>query len=103
MLPVVWKSGFSPAGEALRQPIVLLTLAFLSFLASAACFATWNIAVKRLGAIKTSVYIYLSPVVTIVCAALVLHEHMAVQAFFGTVLVFLGLLVSEGRLMRKGG
>lgn len=103
MIPVVWKSGFSPEVQALRQPAILFTLAFLSFLASAACFATWNTAVKRLGAVKTSVYIYLSPVVTIVCAALVLHEHMAAQAILGTIFVFAGLLVSEGRLMRRGG
>ena len=33
-------------------------------LASAACFATWNFAVKHLGAVVTSTYIYLVPALT---------------------------------------
>lgn len=98
MLPVAWKMGFSPSLDAFKQPSILLTLAFLSFLASAACFVTWNTAVKKLGAIKTSVYIYLSPVITILCAAIVLHERMSARSGLGTVLVLLGLVVSENRL-----
>ena len=98
MIPVVAKMGFRPPVTAFKRPEVLLMLAFLSFLASAACFVTWNIAVKRLGAVKTSVYIYLSPVITIVCAALVLHERMQASMFIGTALVFFGLVISEGRL-----
>ena len=98
MIPVVAKMGFRPPVTAFKRPEVLLMLAFLSFLASAACFVTWNTAVKRLGAVKTSVYIYLSPVITIVCAALVLHERMQASMFIGTALVFFGLVISEGRL-----
>ena len=101
MIPVAVKMGFAPSVMAFKRPEVLLMLAFLSFLASAACFVTWNTAVKRLGAVKTSVYIYLSPVITIVCAALVLHERMEIRAFSGTVLVFLGLVISEGRLLTR--
>ena len=33
--------------------------------ASALCFVTWNLAVKILGAVKTSAYIYLVPVITV--------------------------------------
>lgn len=98
MIPVVAKMGSRPPVTAFKRPEVLLMLAFLSFLASAACFVTWNTAVKRLGAVKTSVYIYLSPVITIVCAALVLHERMQASMFIGTALVFFGLVISEGRL-----
>ncbi len=98
MIPVVAKMGFRPPVTAFKRPEVLLMLAFLSFLASAACFVTWNTAVKRLGAVKTSVYIYLSPVITIVCATLVLHERMQASMFIGTALVFFGLVISEGRL-----
>lgn len=98
MIPVVAKMGFRPPVTAFKRPEVLLMLTFLSFLASAACFVTWNTAVKRLGAVKTSVYIYLSPVITIVCAALVLHERMQARMFIGTALVFFGLVISEGRL-----
>lgn len=98
MLPVAWGMGFAPSLSALVQPINFLNLAFLSFGASALCFVTWNTAVKRLGAVRACVYIYLSPVVTVICAALVLSEHMSPRALFGAVLVILGLVLSEGRL-----
>ena len=39
------------------------------------CFVTWNMAVERIGAIKTSVYIYLNPVITVVSSILILHER----------------------------
>lgn len=103
MIPISMIMGFSPKLEILIQPKILATLIFLSFLASAICFVSWNYAVKRLGAIRTSVYIYLSPVITIVCAAIVLHERITLQAAFGVLLVITGLVVSEGRLaVRKG-
>lgn len=47
---------------------------FLGIGASALCFVTWNFAVKLLGAVKTSVYIYLVPVITIITSAIILHE-----------------------------
>ena len=60
---------------------------------------TWNVAVKVLGAVKTSVYIYLVPVVTVVTSILILHEKLTIVSLVGTVLTLLGLIVSE----RRGG
>ena len=51
-------------------------LLFLGLLASATCFVTWNRAVFLLGPVKTSAYIYATPVITIVSSALILHEAM---------------------------
>ncbi len=42
----------------------LLNFLYLGIGASALCFVTWNIAVKALGAVETSVYIYMVPVNT---------------------------------------
>ena len=36
----------------------------------------WNLSTKWIGAIKTSVYIYVSPVVTVVLSVVILHEKM---------------------------
>lgn len=68
---------------------------FLGFGASALCFVTWNWAVKVLGAIKASVYIYLVPVVTVIAAAIILKEHITELAMLGTALTLLGLVISE--------
>ena len=50
-----------------------------------------------LGPVKTSVYIYVQPVITIVCSALVLHETMTPVMWLGTVLAVAGLVLSEHR------
>lgn len=95
MLPVISAMGFSSELEALAKPRYFLNLLFLGIGASAMCFATWNFAVKRLGAVKTSVYIYMVPVVSVVSAAIVLREHITALAICGTMLTLGGLAISE--------
>ena len=68
------------------NPIYLGNILFLGLGASALCFVTWNMAVKILGAVKTSIYIYIVPVVTVVTSIIVLHEQITLMAFIGTVL-----------------
>lgn len=80
------------------QPVYLLNLLFLGLLASAVCFVTWNLAVKRLGATKTSVYIYLVPVITVVTSVIVLNEKVTWMAVLGTMMTLFGLLISEKRM-----
>ncbi|MED4781862.1 DMT family transporter [Brevibacillus choshinensis] len=73
----------------------LLHLLFLGFAASALCFVSWNWAVGILGAVKTSLYIYLVPVITIVASSLILHEKITWIAIVGAALTLVGLFVSE--------
>lgn len=56
---------------------------------------TWNSAVKLLGAVKTSVYIYLVPVITVITAVIVLREEITGVSVLGIVLTLAGLLISE--------
>ncbi len=72
-----------------------LNLLYLGVGASALCFVTWNFSVKELGAVKTSVYIYLVPVITVITSVLILHETLTVLAGIGTVLTVVGLFLSE--------
>lgn len=76
----------------------LLNILFLGFGASALCFVTWNFAVRRLGSVKTSVYIYAVPVITVVTSFLVLHEPVSWRSVCGIVLTLTGLMISEGRI-----
>lgn len=76
----------------------LFNILFLGFGASALCFVTWNFAVRRLGSVKTSVYIYAVPVITVVTSFLVLHEPISWRSICGIVLTLTGLMISEGRL-----
>lgn len=63
---------------------------------------TWNFAVKKLGAVKTSVYIYMVPVITVVTSVLILHEQLTLLEEIGTVLALIGLFLSEHKTERKG-
>ena len=73
----------------------LLNILFLGLGASALCFVTWNFAVKLLGAVKTSIYIYLVHVITVTASVLILHEPFTWLTGIGTVLTLTGLLLSE--------
>lgn len=73
----------------------LLNIFYLGLGASALCFVTWNLAVKVLGAVKTSVYIYMVPVITVVTSVLVLQEPVTRASAVGTVLAVAGLFLSE--------
>lgn len=101
MLPALLIFGFHPSIDQLIQPVNLFNILFLGFGASALCFVTWNSAVKQLGAVKTSVYIYAVPVITVITSILVLHERITGIAVFGIVLTLAGLLVSQGRRLLK--
>ena len=67
----------------------------LTRFATPAYLFTWNMAVRILGAIKTSVYIYLAPVVTAVTSVIILHEKITFLSGLGILLVLGGLLLSE--------
>lgn len=72
-------------------------LLFLSIGASAICFVTWNMAVKYIGPIKTSAYIYLAPVVTVITSVIVLHEKITILLLAGIGFILAGLWLSESR------
>ena len=58
-------------------------------------FLLWNLATKWIGAIKTSIYIYVSPVITVILSVLILHEKITVISIIGTILILIGLVVSQ--------
>ena len=84
------------------KPLNLFNLIFLGIGASAICFVSWNFAVKLLGAVRTSIYIYLVPVVTVITSLLVLREKITFVAVLGTIFILIGLFVSESRISKRG-
>ena len=79
----------------LAEPQILLNLLFLGLGASALCFVTWNFAVRVLGPVRTSAYIYAVPVVTLAASALLLHETITPAALCRHGLTLTGLFLSE--------
>lgn len=90
----IWEKGLPPLSP-LAKGENLFCLLFLGILGSALCYAAWNAAICRIGLVNTNNYIYLNPFVTMVTAAVVLHEKITGAGFIGAVLIVGGIIVSE--------
>lgn len=101
MLPITFYDGFDISIFLYLEPVNLFNLLYLGIGASALCFVMWNWAVKMLGAVKSSVYIYLTPVITVATAYIVLDEQLAPVALCGVFLTLAGLVVSQYRELKK--
>jgi len=95
MIPCVFLMDAKFHLDRLLEPVNAGNIAFLSVLATAGAYVTWNYAVARLGVMKSSVYIYLIPVITIICSAIILHEKITIGAVAGCLLTMAGLFLSE--------
>lgn len=84
-----------------EKPEIILNFLFLGVGASALGFFLWNLSAKWIGAIKTSVYIYVSPVVTVVLSVVILHEKMTFVSVTGALLILLGLIISQKKINQK--
>lgn len=103
MIPALFLFDFNWELTRLVKPVYLFNIIYLGLGASALCFVTWNFAVKVLGAVKTSVYIYMVPVITVVTSVIILHEKITVMAGVGTILTLAGLFLSESKLLTRKG
>ena len=81
--------------EMLREPVVIFNLLFLGILASSVCFLSWNVAIGNLGPVKSSIYIYLQPMIAAITSAIVLGEPVTVVMVTGMVLIISGVYISE--------
>ena len=90
--------AFAPIAGGLDRfldPVNLANLLFLGLLASAGCFVTWGSAVARIGATRTTVFIYLVPVITVTASVIILGEPFTLQIAAGIALVIAGLVISN--------
>ena len=101
MIPAAWFSDFRLDLFRFTHSIYLFNMIFLGLGASAFCFVTWNFAVRDLGTVKTSVYIYLVPVITVFTSALVLKEQLTALMGIGAALTLAGLILSEQKAGKK--
>lgn len=95
MLPAMYFCDFHFDAAPLKHATNIGLMLYLGLVASGLCYITWNKAMDHLGAIKTSVYIYLEPVITLIFSFFILREKMTLASFFGCILILFGLLLSE--------
>lgn len=88
------QSGELHYGE-LTNMAVLGNLLFLGLIGSVFGFIIWAVAVKKLGAVKASNYLYFQPVVTLFASALFLHETITIVGIIGCVLIIGGVWLGD--------
>ena len=91
----------APQPSVLLDGQNILNLLFLGAVASAACFVTWGVAVKHLGATTTTTYIYLVPAITATASILILGEPLNAPIILGLAMTIAGLLLSQKRSANK--
>lgn len=97
MVPALFLFDFRFDASPFASPANWLNILFLGAGASALCFVTWNWSVGVLGAVKTSAYIYMVPVITIAASVVILQEKLTWVAFCGGALTLAGLYISESK------
>ncbi len=95
MIPPLILTGFDIDLIYAIEPVNLANLLYLGVGASAICFVTWNFATKYLGVVKTTAYIYASPVITVLAAYAILGEPFTIYTAGGMILAVTGLIISQ--------
>lgn len=91
MLPIFYFDPLQFDSKEIFSLPVLANLLFLGMIASSVCYVLWNLALKHIGTVRTSNYIYFIPIVTLFTSVLVLNEHITLFALAGTVLILFGV------------
>jgi drug/metabolite transporter (DMT)-like permease len=91
MIPyfIIWP-GMPPL-SVLMRPDVMGNLLFLGCIASMVCFLAWNWAMKKIGEVAVTNYVYFNPVTTVLFAWMVLSERITLYFIIGTVLILAGM------------
>lgn len=79
----------------LKQPEVWGNMLYLGLICSMAAYFIWGITVKRIGAVRASNYFYLSPIISMIAAALWFGERTNAVAYLGCVLILAGVVMAE--------
>lgn len=95
LLPLLYFYPIHIEWRQIAEPVVWLNILFLGIIASMLCFIMWNIAVKHLGVVRTTNYIYIVPLVTLITSALILHEKITGIALLGSLFILSGVYIAE--------
>lgn len=94
MIPLVIHYRAIPNFTLWAKPGNLGLLLYLGIAACALSYMTWNFAVRTLGSVRSNLYFYASPLITVIFSVLILHETLTCRTAFGMVCTLLGVAVS---------
>ena len=81
--------------STLSRPAVWGNLLYLGLICSLAAYFIWGITVKRIGAVRASNYFYLSPIISMISAAIWFGERTNAIAYIGCLLILAGVVIAE--------
>jgi drug/metabolite transporter (DMT)-like permease len=93
--------GGLPSSAVITSVINLGNFIFLGVVASALCFVTWGVSVKRLGPVVSTTYIYLVPAITATASILILGEPLNAGVVGGLGLTVFGLFLSQQKTSER--
>ncbi len=97
---------YATDGQISLEPLftdgVWIHVLFLGLFASALCYVLWSQAIRIIGSVKTSSYIYLMPLFTMLAAYVVLKERITTLMSVGGLLILLGVIIAERGEAIKG-
>lgn len=73
---------------------VTLNLLFLGLIASTGGYLMWSWAMKQLGAVKATNYIYFQPLVTMMAGMVVLSEKITIMGICGMIITTIGMILA---------
>ena len=94
-LPLLVLEGNHLDWNIVKQPEVWGNLLYLGLICSLAAYFIWGITVKRIGAVRASNYFYLSPIISMIAAAIWFGERTNAIAYIGCVLILAGVIMAE--------
>jgi len=92
ILPFFLLRPFNTHLALFAQPVVWGNLLFLGIGASLLCYFFWNLAVKKLGAVRTTNYVYVVPLVALIASSIILDETITFVAMIGALLILAGIV-----------
>lgn len=94
-VPLLLAEGSSLSVVSLLGFRDICGLLYLGLICSAACYLIYTEAIAILGAMKTNLYVYAVPVVTLLASAVFLKERITAAGVAGMILVIGGMVLSS--------
>ena len=88
------KDNLWHAADVLRSVSVVFNLLFLGIVASLGCFIVWNRALKEIGNVTATNFVYLIPFFTLVAAVTVLGERLSPLSALGSAAIVAGVIIA---------
>ncbi|MDD6055960.1 MAG: DMT family transporter [Helicobacter sp.] len=92
--PSLLALDFNPNFNAFLNFKFSANFIFVASFSSAFCFLAWNKATHLIGSVKTNIYVYLTPLFTIIVAYFALGENIGFLGIFGGILTLSGVAIS---------